>query len=609
MALSNLTTPGVYIQEISTLPSSIVPVATAIPGFLGYTEKTIIDGAQWDYSANSPDPNPAPAVRITSMVEFQQAFGGAFHEKFDMTIDINGNPIVKAVSVTLPGDAFSPYSLFYHMQMYFANGGGPCHIISVGNYNYASPALDPLDFYDPANPTVGLGQAEKVDEITLLVAPEVIAITDSGTGDPDPNAIKPVYDAMLAQCNKLKDRFSIFDVVRDDTLTPNADAANFRSDYVGANYLKYGATYYPPLVTTLQRNYSDDDVRITADNRTVAAPNKFATAPNNRLSTVLQGIGTWTLVAITGPLLSTDTLTITVNNTTTASFSGFAGTGIADEVVAAINAHPVLSLVARAQLSTVNPTTDFYVVVRAGVTSNSSTVLAVTGSGSGAFPATTTNTGGLDNSQDLAIYNKTKAAITDISGLILHPSATMAGIYAAVDNDRGVWKAPANVGVTGIVGPSVMVTESQQGDLNVDATSGKSINVIRSFVGRGTIVWGSRTLDGNSNEWRYVPVRRLFIMAEESTKKASEFVVFEPNDKNTWLRVKAMITNFLTDLWKQGALAGDKPEQAFFVKVGLNETMTAQDILEGKMIVTIGMAAVRPAEFIILQFMHKLQEA
>lgn len=98
-------------------------------------------------------------------------------------------------------------------------------------------------------------------------------------------------------------------------------------------------------------------------------------------------------------------------------------------------------------------------------------------------------------------------------------------------------------------------------------------------------------------------------MVEESSKKASEFVVFEPNDKNTWNRVKGTIGNFLTTLWRDGALTGDKPEQAFFVKVGLNETMTAQDILEGKMIVQIGLAAVRPAEFIILQFMHKVQEA
>jgi phage tail sheath protein FI len=155
----------------------------------------------------------------------------------------------------------------------------------------------------------------------------------------------------------------------------------------------------------------------------------------------------------------------------------------------------------------------------------------------------------------------------------------------------------------------VSVSAEEQAGLNVDATSGKSINVIRFFQGKGNLVWGARTLAGNDNEWRYIPVRRLYIFVEESIKKATEFVVFEPNDANTWLRVKTMIENFLTNLWREGALAGAKSEQAFFVRVGLGQTMTALDILEGRMNVEIGLAAVRPAEFIILKFSHKLQES
>ncbi|WP_225975103.1 phage tail sheath C-terminal domain-containing protein [Anseongella ginsenosidimutans] len=120
---------------------------------------------------------------------------------------------------------------------------------------------------------------------------------------------------------------------------------------------------------------------------------------------------------------------------------------------------------------------------------------------------------------------------------------------------------------------------------------------------------GARTLDGNSNEWRYVSVRRFFNMVEESVKKATEPFVFEPNDANTWVKVRAMIENFLTLQWRAGALAGAKPEHAFYVKVGLGQTMTAQDILEGRMIVETGMAVVRPAEFIVLRFSHKMQES
>ena len=146
-------------------------------------------------------------------------------------------------------------------------------------------------------------------------------------------------------------------------------------------------------------------------------------------------------------------------------------------------------------------------------------------------------------------------------------------------------------------------------NLNVDPTAGKSINAIRAFTGKGTLVWGARTLAGNDNEWRYVSVRRLFNTIEESAQKATAFAVFEPNDATTWLKVKAMIEAYLFGLWQQGALAGPTPESAYFVNVGLGKTMTAQDILEGRMIVEIGIAAVRPAEFIIIRFMHKLQEA
>jgi hypothetical protein len=178
-----------------------------------------------------------------------------------------------------------------------------------------------------------------------------------------------------------------------------------------------------------------------------------------------------------------------------------------------------------------------------------------------------------------------------------------------VDRDRGVWKAPANVTVASVIDLDQTFTDAEQGLLNVDPTSGKSINVIRSFTGRGTLVWGARTLAGNDNEWRYVPVRRLFIMIEESAKKASAFAVCEPNDATTCLKVKAMIESFLYGLWERGALAGSKPEAAYFVHVGLGTTMTTQDILEGRMIVKIGVAAVRPAEFIIIEFSHKLQEA
>jgi phage tail sheath protein FI len=191
--------------------------------------------------------------------------------------------------------------------------------------------------------------------------------------------------------------------------------------------------------------------------------------------------------------------------------------------------------------------------------------------------------------------------------LTLPPSAAVAGLYASVDRDRGVWKAPANVSFASVSGPSRKLTQLENDGLNVETENGKSINAIRSFTGKGTLIWGARTLAGNDNEWRYVSIRRLFNYIEESIQKSTAYAVFEPNTAMTWLKLRSMVESFLESLWRQGALAGSTAEDAFFVQVGLGTTMTSDDILNGKLIIKIGIAAVRPAEFIILEFTHKTQ--
>ena len=192
---------------------------------------------------------------------------------------------------------------------------------------------------------------------------------------------------------------------------------------------------------------------------------------------------------------------------------------------------------------------------------------------------------------------------------IVPPSGAIAGIIAAVDSTRGVWKAPANVSISSVNSVSEFIDDSIQENLNIDPNAGKSINAIRPFTGKGIMVWGARTLAGNDSEWRYVPVRRFFNFVEESCKKSTSWAVFEPNDANTWAKVRGQIDNFLNNLWRRGALAGAKPEHAYYVNAGLGYTMTQQDILDGKLIIEIGLAAVRPAEFIILRFSHKLQQS
>jgi phage tail sheath protein FI len=191
---------------------------------------------------------------------------------------------------------------------------------------------------------------------------------------------------------------------------------------------------------------------------------------------------------------------------------------------------------------------------------------------------------------------------------LLPPAAAMAGIYTMVDNTRGAWKAPANVSMNAVVSPAVNITHEEQEDLNV-SMSGKSINAIRSFIGEGTLVWGARTLDGNSLDWRYINVRRTMIMLEESIRLATKAYVFEPNVADTWVTIKSMISNFLYGIWKRGGLAGASPEDAFSVHIGLGETMTPEDIVEGIMRVTVLLALSRPAEFIEITFQQQMQNS
>ncbi|WP_142315143.1 phage tail sheath family protein, partial [Bacillus wiedmannii] len=156
--------------------------------------------------------------------------------------------------------------------------------------------------------------------------------------------------------------------------------------------------------------------------------------------------------------------------------------------------------------------------------------------------------------------------------------------------------------LNGVSDVSVRVTNEQQAALNP-----KGINVIRHFSDRGLVVWGSRT-QKDDDDWRYIPVRRLFDAAERDIKKALQPMVFEPNNQPTWKRVQAAIDNYLYRLWQQGALAGNKAEEAYFVRVGKGVTMTQDEINQGQMIIQVGMAAVRPAEFIILKFTQDMSQ-
>jgi uncharacterized protein len=191
---------------------------------------------------------------------------------------------------------------------------------------------------------------------------------------------------------------------------------------------------------------------------------------------------------------------------------------------------------------------------------------------------------------------------------LLPASAAMAGIFTMVDNTRGVWKAPANVSLNAVLSPAVAISHEEQADLNI-TPQGKSINTIRAFTGDSTLVWGARTLDSNSLDWRYINVRRTIMMLEASIRIALKALVFEPNTPTTWVMAKSMISNFLNGVWKRGGLAGATPDDAFSVRVGLGETMTPKDVDEGILRVTVLVAISRPAEFIEITFELRMQKA
>lgn len=197
-----------------------------------------------------------------------------------------------------------------------------------------------------------------------------------------------------------------------------------------------------------------------------------------------------------------------------------------------------------------------------------------------------------------------RKAIDDVR-VLLPPSGAVAGIYAQTDRTRGVWKAPSNVSINATTGPAASVNEAQQSDLLADI-SGKSVNPIRAMVGRGTLVWGARTVAGTSGEWRYVSVRRLVDTIERSILTSTRWVVDGPNTAATWSALVTVIQNYLTTRWRNGALLGSKPEQAFWVQCGLGQTMTAADVSGGRLVVKMGLAPVRPGEFIIRQLTYML---
>jgi phage tail sheath protein FI len=204
-------------------------------------------------------------------------------------------------------------------------------------------------------------------------------------------------------------------------------------------------------------------------------------------------------------------------------------------------------------------------------------------------------TAGFDTSYAAMYYPWVKVMDPATDQVIqIPPSGHVAGIWARNDNTRGVHKAPANEVVLGAVGLSYQTTKGEQDTLNPNG-----VNCIRAFPGRGIRVWGARTLSSNPS-WRYINVRRLFNYVEKSIEGGTQWVVFEPNDRKLWARVRRDVTAFLRLVWRDGALFGSSPSEAFYVKVD-DELNPPESRDLGRLIIEIGLAPVKPAEFVIFR--------
>ena len=521
--MGQMKTPGVYIVEKSAFPNSVVEVATAVPAFIGYTERASNKGKSL---RNVP-------WRISSMSEYYDYFGFGPTPLFDIAEKPAGS--FEDPAFTLQGKEYllnrsgGNYLLYFSMLSFFQNGGGNCYVVSVGGYN---------DEVDADKLAKGIPLLLKEQEPTMVVIPETVLLTEA-------NSIT-VQQAALAHCGgKMKNRFAILDIWDGyrDRQDPAGDCIEKFRSALGINYLDYAAAYYPWIRTTIVKakdvgyeNVANQDLLQALIKRELGLPD--APPESDDADTPAEKLRKSKIAA---QLEAVDDIA--------ADWSG-----LADDEVAS----------------------------RKGLLEKTLRALS-------------------------PLYGELLSEMLHQLNL-LPPAAAMAGVYTMVDNSRGVWKAPANVSLNAVVAPSVSITHDEQEDLNV-TTQGKSINAIRTFIGEGVLVWGARTLDGNSLDWRYINVRRTMIMLEESIKLATKAYVFEPNVSSTWVTIRSMIRNFLTGIWKRGGLAGATPDDAFSVHVGLGETMTPEDILEGILRVTVLVAVSRPAEFIEITFQQQMQKS
>ena len=541
--MGSMKTPGVYIIEKNAFPNSVVEAPTAIPAFIGYTERAV----------NGNDDLTNVPWKISSMTEYIQYFGGGPDLKFEVDI--------KDGSLCIEGK--NSYTLYYNMMLFFANGGGACYIVSVGSYK---------DALKKDSMITGLGKLTLEQEITLVAIPEAVNLSSS-------EEFKDIQQQMLSHCgNTMKNRFALLDIYpKANEKTKIEDQVNFFCDNIGSSFLSYGAAYFPWLNTSIvgERDLKGDMFTWT-DNAYIRRTQLDAGFAEIVESLFVEEFEIKENVVKNGHTFKLEEV-------------------VEGDIYADSDTEKTKVIGRIESIKDIKEDGNEEVIKK-----NVKVVWL--------FPNNVDK-----QALHQALYNVSSVYKQAIKGVLKNlnlfpPSAAMAGIYTMVDNSRGVWKAPANVTLNYVGSTVEDIDDEQQAELNVPI-HGKAVNVIRLFRGEGVKVWGARTLDGNSLDWRYVNVRRTLLFLEESIKNAARAYVFEPNDAGTWINMKCMIDSFLRSVWKRGGLAGATPEDAFEVHIGLGDTMTAEDILDGIMRITVLVAVTHPAEFIEITFQQQAQKS
>lgn len=582
--------PGVYVEEFESGPRPMEGVSTSTAGFIGLAEKGAVEGL--------------PEL-VTNAADFKRKFGGYLSQ-----------------------NEFGDYRyLSYAVEHFFINGGGRCYVMRVA----PSDAKASTNFTEETKDKVVLAISAKNpgiwgDKIRVKLYPSSKAKTqiykveaDSATNEVqyivkssagfNPGDVVMFFDGEKAEYTTVKNsQDNILTLATPLTAGDNSVDTNLLPKKV-LTTCEFSLQVIYQDIAELYENVSLNVAEANFIEKVISKSNIIAVTTNliDEASVppfkTITGKDEFSKVEASEKIeLNSEIIALaggsngTVKNITAADFMGKDnGPGKRSGIKAFIDNDEV-SLMAVPGVT--DPDVQLFLVAHCESLASRFAVLDIPREKKTVADVQTHRN--IFDSNYAAMYNPWLQVFDPLEkrNVFIPPSGSVLGIYARVDTSRGVHKAPANEVIRACSGLDCQYNKGEQDILNP-----KGVNLIRYFTGEGIRVWGARTCTSNSL-WKYINVRRLFIFLEESIKKNTNWVVFEPNDQGLWDRVQRTIENFLTTVWRSGALMGASTAEAFFVKVD-RTTMSQDDIDNGRLICVIGVAPVKPAEFVIFRITQK----